>query len=104
MPKLEHISEDFGQASVKAQYPCIEVLSPTDAVALVITGLRSGAVPIVIRSEGAAHLVGSCAASVLEVNKLLRLSPLMVHAGPKSSYKITTVDELFTKGGCLWTL
>lgn len=75
-------------------YPYIFIPKFGNEIALMVTCLQPGPVPLVLRDKGVLKQVGTCAVSALELQKLLRVYSLEVTLSATDIRKINTNTDI----------
>lgn len=68
-----NLDKSFTSEKKKLSYPYIYVPRFGEEIALMVTCLEPGPIPLVLQDSGTLKQVGSCARSALELAKLLRV-------------------------------
>lgn len=74
--EIQLLNPDIANDRISMPYPHVELLEPSDAVALILTGLQKGDLPVICTYQGSQRKIASVAKSALVLNSLLRVSKL----------------------------
>lgn len=104
MAELEvrtHLDASFSHEQRRVSYPHIFIPKFGDEIALMVTCIAPGELPIVLADAGTLKQVGTCAASAIELEKLMRVYKYEVALSPEVRRTITCVDDIMEV--LLWT-
>ena len=77
LPKtIESIDEDYATPRSTLTYPYLRILTATDALALIVTSLPDGDLPLVMSYKGETRIMKHISKSALVIEKLTRLVDL----------------------------
>jgi hypothetical protein len=101
--RSNNVSETFKAPSVKATYPFLEVLSPGDALPILLESLPGGDLPVVITLDGKRLEVIRIARTPITVRALLNVYPLVAHINQGKQVPIEHVSQLMDMEDFTWT-
>ena len=99
LPKtIESLDEDYATPRAKLVYPHIKLLTATDALALVVTSLPKGELPLVMTYKGETREVGKISKSALAITKLLKISDIEYVKSADERIKLKTGQDILDLG------
>lgn len=91
---IQPLNENLSLDKIKMPYPHVELLDPSDAVALVVPSLTEGDLPVICKYKGSTRKIGSIAYSALTLNTLLKLSRLVFHKDEGKSFNLNNTLDI----------
>lgn len=88
------LNRDLTNEHVAAQYPCIEVHSTTDAMALVLLALPEGDLPVICFVNDAVREIRRIRRSALVINNLRRVADITYHTSASDSVKLRSAEDI----------
>jgi hypothetical protein len=89
-----NLDKSFIHEKKKLSYPYIYIPKFGEEIALMVTCLEPGPLPLVLNDEGVLKQVGTCSLSALELAKLLRVYKVEVVLSPTEKKVITGILEM----------
>lgn len=76
---IQSLNRDIANDHEKLSYPYVEVLEPSDCIALVLPSVEKGDLPVLCTFEGKRRQIGKIALSALTLNVLCSITKLRYH-------------------------
>lgn len=86
--EIQLLNPDIANERISMPYPHVELLEPSDAVALMLSSMPKGDIPIICTYQGKQRRIASVAKSALIFKDLLKVSKLKYHV---DSQKVITL-------------
>lgn len=74
--EIQSLNPDIANNRISMPYPHVELLEPSDSVALVLSGLPKGDLPVICSYKGKQRKIASVLKSAVVLSTLLRVSAL----------------------------
>jgi hypothetical protein len=92
--KVSNLSDDFQHGKVEMSYPAIVLGDVGEELALIVSCLSEGELPIVVKHKGRnIQLDKKIADSALNVNKLLKVYNFGLAVSPTNTVEITGIED-----------
>lgn len=89
-----HHDSSFVSETKKLSYPYIYIPRFGEEIALMVTCLKPGEIPLVLSDNGVLKQVSTCAVSALELSKLLRVYQFEMVLSETERRKIKTISDV----------
>ena len=97
--KIQSLNPDIANDRISMPYPHLELLEPSNAVALVLEGMPAGELPVVCEYQGTTRKLKSIPASALYIRHLLSVSKLSYNKTAGERFPLrTNIDILEALG------
>ena len=73
---IQSLNPNIANDRIEMPYPHVEVLTPSNAVALVVPSLTTGDLPVICKYDGTTRRIGSIARSALVLSSLRKVTRL----------------------------
>lgn len=91
--EIQLLNPDIANDRISMPYPHIELLEPSDAVALMLSCLPKGDIPVICTYQGKQRKIASIFKSAIVFKDLLKVSRLRYHTAPDAYTNLrTSVD------------
>ena len=96
MPKMEipTLSPNLSNDRVSRVYPYVEVLDPSDALALVLPSLEKGDLPVLCTYQGDTRRLRKIAKSALTLNKLRKVTRVVYFKTAEEKYELKSAVDI----------
>ena len=94
----EALSSVTANPRIEMPYPNITINNLTDALTVVINVLDKGDLPLVVHYQGRVYRVADISRSMLNINKLLKLTDIVINKSEEESVVVRTTEELLEVG------
>ena len=92
---LNELTEDMANERTTVTYPYILVENATEALAIVMEALEEGDVPVCLNYKGNTHILDKrISKNPLNINKLLKVYPILFCLSETEKYKITNIQQV----------
>lgn len=87
-------SPDLTNARSEARYPYLEILDRTESIALVISSLEQGELPVVFSRETDKIQIASIKMSAKPIRVLLKVTRVLVHTDAETSIALSDTASI----------
>ena len=88
--QIQSLNRNIANEHSKISYPYVEVLDPSDCVALVLPNLDAGELPVLCTFDGVQRQIGKIRKSARVLHTLMSISKLAYHESPEHSVELST--------------
>lgn len=89
-----NLDRTFTHQRRQITYPYIYIPNYQEEIALMVTCVAQGDLPIVLQDSGVLKQVGTCAVSALELSKLLRVYTYEIVLSESERHSVRTISDL----------
>lgn len=86
--QIRTLNPNIANDHISMPYPHIELLEPSDAVALVLESLEKGDLPVICTYDNTVRKIASITRSALDILTLSRVSKLVFHRNPTDAVQL----------------
>lgn len=92
--QIPTLSRELTNDKISRPYPNVEVLEPTDALALVLKSMDGGTLPVLCTINGNTRKLISMPFSAISIRDLSLVSKLRFHKDKDTAIDIESVDDI----------
>lgn len=92
--EIQLLNPDIANERISMPYPHVELLEPSDAVALILSSLPKGDVPVICTYQGKQRKIASIRKSALVIMALLKVSKLKFHKDANDVLPLKTSTDI----------
>lgn len=92
--EIQLLNPDIANERISMPYPHVELLEPSDAVALVLSSLPKGDLPVICTYQGKQRKIASICKSALVIMALMKVSKLKYSKDANSSLALRTSADI----------
>ena len=89
-PGTYKLNRNIANDVIDMPYPCVEIHNPVQPVAVVITSMPDGDLPVICYVNDALRQIKTVPHSALSLNVLRKVSKITYHKSASESYEITS--------------
>lgn len=88
------LSSDLANDRISRTYPYLEILEPSDALAIVLPELDSGELPVLCTLNGSTRRLASIRKSAIVIKDLLAMTALNFYRDENTSVELKTIEDI----------
>lgn len=91
---IQSLNPNIANDRISRPYPNVEVLTPSDAIALVVPSLPKGDLAVICSFNGTTRKIGSVSNSAVTLATLRRVSQLKYSKSEQVSYDLNSIENI----------
>lgn len=88
------LSRELTNDRISTPYPHVEIMDPSDALALVLLSISEGELPVLCTMNGSTRKVKSVRKSAIVLNQLSKVSKLNYHKEAGNVTELNTIEDI----------
>lgn len=91
---IQSLNPNIANDRIEMPYPHVEVLTPSNAVALVVPSLTTGDLPVICKYDGTTRRIGSIARSALVLSSLRKVTRLKFAKSTNEVMELNNTEDI----------
>ena len=91
---IQSLNQNIANDRIEMPYPHVEVLTPSNAVALVVPSLTTGDLPVICKYDGTTRRIGSIARSALVLSSLRKVTRLKFAKSANEVMELNNTEDI----------
>lgn len=91
---IQSLNPNIANDKIAMPYPHVEVLTPSNAVALVVPSLDEGDLPVICQFDGTTRKIGSISNSATTLSVLRRVTRLQYAKSVSNIKELNTIEDI----------
>lgn len=91
---IQSLNPNIANDRISMPYPHVRILTPSDAIALVVPSLPEGDLAIICEFNGTTRKIGSVAHSATTLSKLSRIAKIQYAKSADTVIDINNIDDI----------
>lgn len=88
------LSRELTNDRISTPYPHVEVMDPSDALALVLLSMSEGELPVLCTFNGSTRKLKSIRQSAIVLLQLSKVAKLTYHKSADATTELNTIDDI----------